>query len=69
MPTKKALYRQKVGLIDRSECEKTDTLYTELPEGYWWTDYDVNDDAQIDEVCEFLKHNYMTGSNEYIRVH
>jgi hypothetical protein len=68
VPTKKALYRHKVGLIDRSECEKSDTLYTALPEGYWWTDFDVDDNAQIDEVCEFLKYNYMSAGNDYIRV-
>ena len=35
-----------------------------MPEGYWWTVFDVAKDSEVEEICKFLTNHYMTAPGE-----
>ena len=40
-----------------------------LPPGFEWDEFDINDDAVVEEICEYLMANYVEDQNGNFRLH
>jgi glycylpeptide N-tetradecanoyltransferase len=54
-------YREQVkeGQIQQFKPEDISKEPTQLPPGFEWNTFDVNNDAEVDEICEFLMDHYV----------
>ena len=66
MKLTKAIHKK--GQIKQFKKEEISTVYTPLPKGFHWADFDVKDDSQIDEICNFLSDFYVEDESGQFRL-
>ena len=65
MPDKKGV---KAGEIKKYTPEEIPDAPVALPPGFEWSEFDVDDDAQLDELCDFLEAHYVEDDSGSFRL-
>jgi glycylpeptide N-tetradecanoyltransferase len=64
------LYRKKVKEGEIRQIKPTDVSQEPipLPAGFEWKDFDVTNDDEVSEICDFLEQHYVEDVNGYFKV-